>query len=265
MEGAPFSRPAQLSVGEVLNSSFELYRKQAVALWSLTAIVVIPTQVLIWIIVRVTLSGDAFARDGTVYTSGSTAPATVAVAVLGFLSAILVMGALSRLLAETYTGHPSNWQESLGYAARHFAPLLWLAIVAGIALGVGYLLLLLPGVFLTVAWSVAVPVLVFEASPVFGALTRSWELVKFNWWRVFGALLVGLVIVFGISFAVGAILGTIASSSSLAVVLTLSSLSRAIAAILGYPLVAAISVVIYASLRSQKEGVSPEGLVPAID
>jgi tetrahydromethanopterin S-methyltransferase subunit E len=73
------------------------------------------------------------------------------------------------------------------------------------------------------------------------------------------------VIVFGISFAVGAILGTIASSSSLAVVLTLSSLSRAIAAILGYPLVAAISVVIYASLRSQKEGVSPEALVPAID
>ena len=260
---APPGGAAPLTVGGILNPAFELYRKQAVSLWTTAALVVVPAQILIWIIVRVSLSNDAFARDGTVFTSGSTAPSTAAVAVLGFLSAILAMGALSRLLAETYTGHPSSWQESLRYASRHLAPLLWLGIVSGIALAIGYALLIVPGVFLTVAWSVAVPALMFEATPVFGALRRSWELVQGHWWTTFGALLVALIIIFGISFLVGAILSGIASSSSIAVVLTLSCLSRAVAAILAYPLIAAVAVVIYANLRSQKEGVSPESLVPS--
>ena len=69
------------------------------------------------------------------------------------------MGALSRLLVESYTGHEVTWQDSLRYAGRHLASLLWLGIVSGILLGIGYALLLLPGIFLTVAWSVAVPVL----------------------------------------------------------------------------------------------------------
>ncbi|HZU61547.1 MAG TPA: hypothetical protein VE983_11310, partial [Solirubrobacteraceae bacterium] len=86
------------------------------------------------------------------------------------------------------------------------------------------------------------------------ALRRSWELVKGHWWMTFGALLVGLVIVFGISFLVGLILGAAASSSSVNVVLILSGISRAVAAILAYPLVAAIAVVLYVNLRAEKEG-----------
>jgi hypothetical protein len=263
MQGAGPSRPAPFSVGGTLNAAFELYQRQAVALWTTTAIVVVPTQILIWIIVRASLPGGAYARNGTIYTSGSAAPATVAVLVLGFISAILTMGALSRLLAEAYTGHASTWQQSLRYAGRQLGPLLWLGIVSVIALGIGYTLLVIPGVFLTVAWSLAVPVLVFEASPVLGALRRSWQLVQGYWWTTFGALLLALGIIVGISFLIEAIFSAIASSSSIAVLLTLSGLGRAVADILAYPLVAAVCVVIYVDLRSQKEGVSPESLIPS--
>lgn len=264
MEGAPFSRGSAgpMTVGGILNAAFELYRKQAAGLWTTTAIVVVPTQILIWILVRVSLSGDALARDGTVYTSGSTAIPTVAVAVLGFLSAILTIGALSRLLVEVYTGHPMTWQESLRYASRHLGPLVWLGLVAGVLLVVAYALLIVPGIFFTVAWSLAVPVLVFEGGGVIAALRRSWDLVRGHWWTTFGALVVAFLIIFGIGFLVGAILNSAASSSSIGLILTLSGLSRAISAVVAYPLVAAISAVIYANLRAQKEGVAPESLMP---
>jgi hypothetical protein len=255
MEGAPFSGPrrAALSVGAIINAAFELYRRQARGAWATVTLIVVPAQVIVWLLIKVSLSSNAYARSGTVYTS-STAVPTVAIALLGFLSAVLTVGALSRLLVEEYSGQRTTWQDSLGYASTHLVPLVALAIVSGVLLTIGYLLFVIPGVFFTVAWCAAFTVLMYERTGPLRSLSRSWELVKGHWWMTFGALLVGLVIVFGISFLVGLILGGAASSSSVDVVLILSGISRAVAAILAYPLVAAIAVVLYVNLRSEKEG-----------
>jgi hypothetical protein len=163
------------------------------------------------------------------------------------------------LLVEEYTGQRTTWQDSLGYASTHLFPLVVLAIVSGVLLTIGYILFVIPGIFLTVAWCTGVTVLMYERPSPVRALGRSWELVKGHWWMTFGALLVGLVIVFGISFLVGLILGGAASSSSLNVILILSGISRVVAAILAYPLIAAIAVVLYVNLRADKEGpVAPD-------
>src|SRR5947209_4381674 len=92
-----------MTVGGVLNASFELYRRQARGAWTIVALIVVPAQVLVWIMVRVSLSGNAHASGGTIYTGGGVALPTVAITLLGFLSAILTIGALSRLFVATYT------------------------------------------------------------------------------------------------------------------------------------------------------------------
>lgn len=258
MEGAPYSGSGgtPLRVGSTINAAFELYRRQARGAWATVALIVIPAQIIVWLLIRVSLS-HARAQNGTIYTSGSTAIPTVAIGLLGFLSAVLTIGALSRLLVEEYTGHPTTWQDSLGYASTHLWSLVVLAIVSGVLLTIGYILFVIPGIFLTVAWCASVTVLMYEHPSPVQALRRSWELVKGHWWMTFGALLVGLVIVFGISFLVGLILGGAASSSSVNVVLILSGISRIVAAILAYPLIAAIAVVLYVNLRAEKEGLQP--------
>ncbi len=242
-----------MTVGEIISGAFALYRRQAQGAWAIVTIIVVPAQAIVWLLIRVSLPSNARARDGTIYTSSSTALPTVAIALLGFLSAILTIGALSRLLVEEYAGHRATWQESLGYASVHLVPLVALAIVSGVLLTIGYFVFVIPGIFLTVAWCAAVPVLMYERVGPLRALSRSWELVRGHWWTTFGALLLGVVIVFGISFLVEVILGGAASSSSVNVVLLLSGISRALAAILAYPLVAAIAVVIYVNLRAVKE------------
>ena len=225
------------------------------------ALIAVPAQILVWIMIRVSLSRGAYARGGTVH-SGSVALPWVAIGLLGFLSFVLTVGALSRLFVETYTRHRTTWEESLAYASTHLLPLLVMAVVSGVLLALGYTFFVFPGVFLTVAWCAAGPALMFEKVAPLKALSRSAQLVRGYWWMVFAALAIALVIWLGISYLVDVVLAGVQSSSSIDVVLTVQAIARAAGAILTYPFVAALSVAVYANLRAAKEGVSPEALVP---
>ncbi len=255
MEGANAAK--RLGVGEILQGAFDVYRKQASNLWTIVALIVIPVQIAIFLIIKAALSGGTtFAANGTIYTSKSTAGPVLSVIILGFVSAIVCIGALSKNLLDSYTGHPTDWRHSLSYAWERFGSLLWLAVLTGVLVGIGFVLLVIPGVYLVVAWLVAVPALMFEGTGGFGALRRSRELVSGHWWMIFGALLAGLIIIIGISFAVSAIVGGIANSGSVNVILILGAISRIVSDIFTYPIVAAISAVAYVELRASKPGSS---------
>src|SRR5262249_32951162 len=73
-------------------------------------------------------------------------------------------------------------------------PLLGARILAGIAIAVGFFLLVVPGLFLLTIWSVIAPVIVVEHSGAVDAFGRSRELVKGNGWQVFGVIVVVFLI-----------------------------------------------------------------------
>ena len=56
--GADGLRP--LGVGETLDTAIKLYRNNAVALWKVVAIIIVPLQVIDVIVRRVTLPSDVF-------------------------------------------------------------------------------------------------------------------------------------------------------------------------------------------------------------
>lgn len=237
-----------------MRDAFSLYRRQAMSLWTIVAIIIVPAQVAVWVIIRLSLSGGTtFAHNGTIYTSDSTAPTTISLIVFGFVAAVLCVGALSRLLLDSYTGHRTTWRRSLAYSAERLGPLIWLALISGLLIGIGFVLIVVPGVYLLVAWIVSVPVLMFEGTGSIEALRRSRELISDHWWTAFAALLLGLICIIGVSILAGAILGAVAKSGSVDVVLTLSCLSRIIGALISYPILAAICAVLYAELRGQRE------------
>ncbi|MFL5822197.1 MAG: hypothetical protein ACJ764_02015 [Solirubrobacteraceae bacterium] len=261
MERARFS-DSRPTVGSILNAAFELYGRQARGAWSIAAITAIPAQVLIWIMVRVSLPSDAQARHGDIYGHGGVALPTVAITLLGFLAGALALAALSRLLIQGYTRRQTSWDESLAFASTHFATVLVLSVTMLAGLILGFALFLVPGIFLAGAWAAALPALMFERVKPLDALRRSFELVRGIWFEVFGVLVICLLIIVGVSFLIDLALTGPQSSSSIDVILTLQGIARALAAILTYPLLAAISVVIYAELRAYKEGVHPESLMP---
>jgi len=115
MEGAPFSSggagqspsrfesPAGgggLGVAGILEAAFAVYRQQAVSLWTIVLLIVIPVQVLEWVLVRVSLSHPN-AHNGTVYSNFLMLVPALAVAVLGFASGGL---APQGTIVPSYTG-----------------------------------------------------------------------------------------------------------------------------------------------------------------
>ena len=73
---------------------------------------------------------------------------------------------------------------------------LLLGLVAGLLLAASILLV----IYLAVGWAFTVPVIGWEDARIIQSFARSWELVKGNWWRVFGILvLLSMLASFAIS------------------------------------------------------------------
>ena len=88
--------------------------------------------------------------------------------------------------------------------------LIIFGILFGIAVGIGFFLLIIPGLFLITMWSVGAPAIVVEGIGSIDAFGRSWSLVKGHGWSVFGALILILLIVIVVQFVlvlIGAAIG----------------------------------------------------------
>ena len=68
-------------------------------------------------------------------------------------------------------------------------------IVAAIGIAIGFVLLIVPGLYLLTIWSMLIPVIVLERRSVEEAFGRSREIVRGNGWPVLGLSLVTFVIV----------------------------------------------------------------------
>jgi len=84
-------------------------------------------------------------------------------------------------------------------AWKKFSQYLWAVILAGFFVILASLFLVIPGIIVAIYLAVYSYVFVIEGEKGINALRRSWNLVKGNWWKVFGRLLL-LNIVFGIIF-----------------------------------------------------------------
>jgi len=84
---------------------------------------------------------------------------------------------------------PETVSESLMGTLRVFAPLLALQVLILLATILGIVLLVVPGILVTLAWSVAAPARISEPLSIIGALRRSAELTKGNRPRIFGLFL----------------------------------------------------------------------------
>ena len=77
------------------------------------------------------------------------------------------------------------------------------SILAGIAITVGLILVIVPGLYLITIWAVIVPVIVIEGSGALASFGRSYQLVRGRGWHVFGTLVLVFVILLVVQFLLG--------------------------------------------------------------
>ena len=137
----------------------------------------------------------------------------------------------------------------------------------------GFALLIVPGIIITVIiitvlltyWSVDNHVVAIEGCKPIGALKRSFELVRGNWWRTFSTLLLTILVILGLTIVMFVLLaapmaligdeGLTGITARVASALS-GMLSNAIVA----PISATAGTLIYLDLRSRKEDYDLEAL-----
>ena len=96
-------------------------------------------------------------------------------------------------VARDMDGAPATAAECWALARTVWLPLVGLTLFMGVAIVIGFCLLIVPGVLIALMWSVAVPVLVLEGTDIATALRRSVALTHHRRWKL---LLIFLVMFF---------------------------------------------------------------------
>jgi hypothetical protein len=262
-----------LGVGEILDVSFKVYLRNFLTFIAIVAIIYVPLGILATAGILSVLPSETEIRDNSFdFGAGSDTTFLIFFFIFAFIAWLLTFVATAagvRAVTDAYLGEKPGIRRSYAYGFRRFHSLLWVVILFALAVALASIALVIPGIYLAVAFSVAVPALVVEGVKGTKALGRSYNLVQGRWWVTFGALILGwflipLVVQYAIGFAFGIPLTAIDPSSTTTFV-ALNQLSGTLAQIVSAPLQATVLTVIYFDLRVRKEAFDIQLLADRID
>jgi hypothetical protein len=264
---APQLRP--LGIGEILDVGLKIFWRNAGTLIRAVVVVVLPVQILSVLIVVSSVpdgfrySGGDFGIERTdpfAEASGTELAALITggvfVIVLALASYLLSTGACYRAIVSAYLGEATSWRDSLRYALRRAHSLLWISFLVLLVVALGLVACIVPGIYLGVAFSVAVPVLLTEGTRGKAALGRSRRLVSGFWWRCLGVLVLSGILVGIVGFAISGIAAAVTSIGSDSSTLALAAqqiVTSTVSSVITTPLTAAFTTILYFDLRVRKE------------
>ena len=251
----PSLRP--LSVGEILDVSFTLYRRHFAALAGV-ALVCSGFPVLLSIYIE--------AAGGMLTNIRLTAAYYV---VFMVLSAIATAATVF-IVSESYLGRPLGARAALARSTPLLARIVVCSILLALVVGVGLVFFLIPGVILACGLLLAFPALVLEpdATPT-GALGRSWALTRGARWRMLGLLVTLVILLYIPLVSLGGIAAVMLPAADLAGARggTAGLVAVGLAGVvqmLIYPLFYCVLTVAYYDLRVRKEGFDLEVLASTL-
>jgi hypothetical protein len=273
MGGSPFGsreRPLplrQMGIGELIDGSIKLYRRDWLALMGIAAFVLVPVSLVeAWVMQSIQTLGTS--------TQAEYDAAAVEVLVVGLIffaiQALIVqpflVAAITRAAADAYLGERVSIGRTYRFALSRLPAILWITILTSVLTLIAFILLIIPGIFVAIRLTLAPPVLVVEDVRGTKALSRSWRLTSGHFWRVFGTLILS-----GLIASIGTLVITIPTEFIAASLgpagAPLSALGTVVATVLVTPFTMLIVVLLYFDLRVRKEGfdieVMAQELAPA--
>jgi hypothetical protein len=199
----------ELSLGEVVSKTFELFRRDFVKYFVIFAVAEI-------VIGLGTLLANHLVQLPAVPTNPSDlswVPGYLAASfelyliIEGVTLIVLPIaeGASIKMAAEAIEGKPAALGASVRFALSKLVWLWALSLIVGVIVVLGFVALIVPGVILAIMLCLAIPALLLENVGVAGSLSRSRELVGHRWGKTFATFVVLGLIVLVISIVVGVV------------------------------------------------------------
>lgn len=165
-------------------------------------------------------------------------------------------GAVTIAISSRYLGREITILQSYRIALRKLWTLLGARIVAGLLVGLGTMLLLIPGILLAVSFSLITPVVMLEDASAGKSRERSRELTAGFRWQIFALFLIYYIVYWLIILVFGSLLGALSGFilPAFPAGLFTSQLLLAPLMILMTPIWALFTVLIYYNQRIKTEG-----------
>lgn len=248
-----------LSTSELLDRTFHLYRNHFVLFVGIAAL-----PQLIVLLLRFVAAGTA-AAGGMITFSFVSIVAGLASFVAIEISHAATVIAVSDLHLDRAASIASSYSLAKGSLGR----VIGISLAIGIAAGIGMIFLIVPGVYLYLMWSLAIPVTVLEGGGLNTTTNRSQSLTKGSRGRIFVICLLLIILTIVVSLIIEVpleLLARIFGNPTLVVSMAhaLSAIGQFISASLVGPLVTIALTLIYYDQRVRKEGFDLQLMMAAL-
>jgi len=184
---------------------------------------------------------------------------------ISFLASCVLQAALIHGTISDLNGRKAVFGDCLSTGMRFLLPVVGVSILTGLAVALGFLLLIVPGVLMALAWCVNVPVVVVERRGVTSTFSRSADLTRGSRWPILGLfvayLLTAWVIdVLGVMITHGFNIASMSSGFNPAEWI-LMTIAQVVQSLIGAAGIASL----YYELRSTREGVGAQQLASVFD
>lgn len=292
----------RLGMGEILDGAISYIRANPVVTLGVSAVVTtiaqlvqVPATALTLRSLRAPVTGLGENQLFSQMVRASSSGAAILGGVVSFVAATVLTGLLIVVLSRAVLGQRPSFAEVWTATRGRILGLFGLALLSGLAIGVvfavafapmviavvagssstvavllgvaGFLVAACVTTWLWVSWSLAAPAYILEGVSVIGALRRSFRLVRSQWWRVFGILLLSFIItavlaaILQTPFTIG---GTVLAATlggdggSLLPMLVVTAIGTIIANTIAQPFRAGVVGLLYFDQRIRREGLDLE-------
>jgi len=243
---------SKLSLGKVIDQGIQLGRKSFKSVFPLFLLPSIFTSVPSFITNAAEMFGLAPLNQNP-----SMMLFIASLTLAGYAAYLFLGVAATRNIYLQTKGQQLNTTESIKLFTTRDLWLIWTAFVWVLAIFVGFLVVIIPGIYLSVIFSVGLTLAIIEQTHGVACIRRTFDLTRFYWWKTFLLiLLVTLIssVLSGIFYMPIALLTFMGQSSGMmGISLILLALIYSVWAAALVPFYQSIVITYYNTLRSVKE------------
>jgi len=156
-----------------------------------------------------------------------------------------------QLIYRKYVKQPQTMGQYIKNLLPFILPIIGLSIVEAVIIGVGFLALVIPGIYFALALSMSSQVLIVERKRVFESIQRSFELTRGFKLEIFGYMLILFLFSLIVVLLTGQFLNVL---ETVQVGKAAQALIEHLVQVLIAPIGACVFILIYFNLRIDKEG-----------
>lgn len=252
-----WSPPRPQSIGEVLDATFRIFQA--------TLLKCVPYGLAAMLAAQAPNIHD-LARGAPLRGFGANDAVWWGLYTTGTLATIVCFCAILLRQSSMLRGEPLSTRRELASLVRRLPGLVVITVASAAAVLLGLALLVIPGLYLSVAFALVWPAFVIDRHGAVDALRIALRLVRRQWWHTAAVLTIGftIVLVFVLGVTICAVALPFAGGADIAVVTAVTATVFVVMGAIAAPFFGALVTAVYGNLLARRDGLDLEQRLAAM-